>query len=99
MKAPLHNLTACGLILSCLMLLSSCAELACMNDRKKIEELERQHQQGLVSNKDYKREKGRLEREIRENVDFIKNERGPLVTITYTPPANAGDSEAVDNGD
>jgi len=56
-----------------------------MNDRKKMEELERQHQQGLVSNKDYKREKGRLEREIRENVDFIKNERGPLVTITYTP--------------
>jgi len=99
MKSPFNNLTACGLILSCLLLLSSCAELACLNDRNKLEKLERQHQQGLVSNRDYKREKGRMEREIRENVDFIKYERGPLVTITYTPPANGGDSEAVANGD
>ena len=99
MKTRLNNLTACGLILSCFMLLSSCAELACMNDRNKLGELERQHQQGLVSNRDYKQEKGRLEREIRENVDFIKYERGPLVTITYTPPANGGDSGAVDSGE
>ena len=56
-----------GLILASLVAFSSCAQLVCMDDANKLQQLEADYKAGKVSRKYYKSEKSRLNLEIREN--------------------------------
>ena len=74
--------------------MSSCAVLQIQEDQRKLQQLEADYHAGNVSKKDYKREKNRLEREIKENVDLMNT---PPPAMEEQGPVDDGGQ--MDNGD